>query len=181
MSLTAAVLAAKLVIGLGGISGVSWGARPAQVAAHWRIPIHFVWIGEHPGIGHAPLCARGVVGSAIFGGPGESLPGFRSAWFLQGAVTDRGIGIGSSAARARHVYGPQLRPLPPNTTLGFFALTLLVPQSGGDVRVFTVQSSTPPRTVIVFVFVRNHVALLGWGYLQALGGDAFTPPDGVSC
>jgi len=179
MSLTAAVLATKLVISLGGISGVSWDARPAQVAAHWRIPIHFVWIGEHPGIGHAPLCARGVVGSAIFGGPGESLPGFRSAWFLQGAVTDRGVGIGASPARARHVYGAQLRPFP-DVEIPGEALYDLFWRRGGYGRIFTVQSSTPPRTVIVFVFVRNHVALLGWGYLQALGGDAFTPPDGVS-
>jgi hypothetical protein len=74
-----------------------------------------------------------------------------------------------------------LRPRPPNTTLDFYALIDLFPQSGGDLRIFTVQSSTPPRSVIVLVFVRNHVALLGWGYLQALGSDAFTPPDGVSC
>ena len=180
MGALVALVVTKLLIGLGGISGARFGTMPSEVAARWRVPIHFVWLGEHPGIGHAPLCEQGVIGSATFGGPGDGVPGFRSAWFLHGAVTDSGIGIGTAFAKARSAYGARLRRLPSNHPLNYdAAFSDLFPS--GDVSLFTVESATPPRNVIVIAFLRGRVVLLGWGELQLLGGDAFTPPDGVHC
>jgi hypothetical protein len=164
--------AALLVISLTGISGAHYyESTPEQVAAHWRTPIHFVWTGDHPGIGTAPLCGRNLVGAAIFGGTGDGPDvSLRSAWFLRGARTDEGVGIGTSLAALRSTYGARLAP----TKIYAYG-------PAATDRQFMVASQSPPRTVIVFGLVRSRVRLLGWGLLQSLGGEAFPAPGGIRC
>jgi hypothetical protein len=161
-----------LVVTLTGISGVHYDATPAQVAARWHTPVRFVWTGEHPGLGTAPICRRGLVGAGVFGGTGDgAYLSLRSAWFVRGARTDRGVGIGTPVAELRAAYGTRL-----------VATTRAIAYGpAGTDRAFMVTSAAPPRTAIVFGLVRNRVRLLGWGLLQALGAEAFAAPDGIRC
>ena len=95
---------------LDGVGGVRPGLRPAQVASRWGIPVRLEGEG---GTRCAHVGAGALRGYAVF-----QNGRFAAVFFRSGAVTDRGIRIGSRLAAVRRAYGRRLTSEPNKYTPG---------------------------------------------------------------
>jgi hypothetical protein len=95
----AAGMSAPVRVTLDGVSGVRPGMSAAAVAAKWGIPVRPNY-EVRPTCGTAAIMRAGIVGQAIFMPRGR----FGAVFFRYGAVTGRGIRIGSTLAQLRRAY-----------------------------------------------------------------------------
>jgi hypothetical protein len=102
----AAGLSAPARVTLDGAGGARPGMSVAAVSAKWGVPLRPNY-EVRPTCGTARIEQRGIVGQAIFMPRGR----FGAAFFRKGAVTGRGIRIGSTLAELRRAY-PRLRSRP---------------------------------------------------------------------
>ena len=85
---------------LDGVAGARPGMRAAAVSAAWGMPLRFSY-EVRPDCGQATIDERGLRGSALF----TPRDRFGAVFFRRGAVTGRGIRIGSTLAQLRGAYG----------------------------------------------------------------------------
>jgi hypothetical protein len=84
---------------LDGVGGARPGMSVQQVSDEWRIPLRPSY-EVRPTCGTARIERLGIVGEAIFMPRGR----FGAVFFRKGAVTGRGIRIGSTLAELRRAY-----------------------------------------------------------------------------
>jgi len=92
---------------LHGVGGVRPGMGWAMMRRQWHL--HFPVELKSSGSASrwtAPICAGDMVGQAV---SGRGVTGLDAIWFVRGARTDAGIGIGSTLAALRHAYGRGLQ------------------------------------------------------------------------
>jgi hypothetical protein len=105
-SVAAAGLGSPARVTLDGVSGAHPGMNVSAVSAAWGVPLRPDY-EVRPTCGTARIERRGIVGQAIFMPRGR----FGAVFFRNGAVTGRGIRIGSSLAQVRRAY-PKLSSRP---------------------------------------------------------------------
>jgi hypothetical protein len=105
-TLAAAGLTAPARVTLDGVGGVRPGMNVAAVSAAWGVPLRPDY-EVRPSCGTARLERPGIVGQVIFMPRGR----FGAVFFRKGAVTGRGIRIGSTLAKLRRAY-PKLSSRP---------------------------------------------------------------------
>jgi hypothetical protein len=93
-------LEAPVRVTLTGVEGARPGMSAAAVSATWGMRLRPSY-EVRPDCGQAPLDRRGLEGSAIFTPRGR----FAAIFLRKGAVTGRGIRIGSTLAQLRRAYG----------------------------------------------------------------------------
>jgi hypothetical protein len=101
-----AALSAPVRVTLDGVSGVRPGMTVAAVAAEWGVRLRPNY-EVRPTCGTASIERPGIVGTAIFMPRGQ----FGAVFLQKGAVTGRGIRIGSTLTQLRHAY-PNLSSRP---------------------------------------------------------------------
>jgi hypothetical protein len=93
---------------LNGVGGIRLMATSASVAHYLHAPI-ILYEAETGADAYVPICVGKMQGIADFGGGDGTLMSAGAVlvdiWFSAGAVTPRGVGIGSSRARVLSVYG----------------------------------------------------------------------------
>jgi hypothetical protein len=102
----AAALGTPARVTLDGVGGARPGMSAAAVSAAWGMPLRPDY-EVRPNCGTARVARPGVVGQAIFMPRGR----FGAVFFRKGAVTGRGIRIGSTLAQVRRAY-PNLSSRP---------------------------------------------------------------------
>ena len=102
----AAGLSAPARVTLDGVGGARPGMSVAAVSAEWGVPLRPNY-EVRPTCGTASIERPGIVGQAIFMPRGR----FGAVFFRRGAVTGRGIRIGSTLAELRRAY-PNLSSRP---------------------------------------------------------------------
>jgi hypothetical protein len=102
----AAGLGTPARVTLDGVAGARPGMSVAAVSAKWGVPLRPNY-EVRPTCGTARIERPGVVGEAIFMPRGR----FGAVFFRKGAVTGRGIRIGSTLAQVRRAY-PKLSSRP---------------------------------------------------------------------
>jgi hypothetical protein len=95
----AAELRSPARVTLDGVDGARPGMSVAAVSAVWGVPLRPNY-EVRPTCGTARIERRGIVGHAIFMPRGR----FGAVFFREGAVTGRGIRIGSTLAQVRRAY-----------------------------------------------------------------------------
>jgi hypothetical protein len=91
---------------LDGVNGAGPGMSPATVSAKWGVPLRPNY-EVRPTCGTANIERPGIAGHAIFMPRGR----FGGVFFQKGAVTGKGIRIGSTLAQLRRAY-PNLSSRP---------------------------------------------------------------------
>jgi hypothetical protein len=102
----AAGLSEPVRVTLDGVAGARPGTTVAAVSAAWGAPLRPNY-EVRPTCGTASIERAGIVGQAIFMPRGR----FGAVFFRQGAVTGKGIRIGSTLAQLRRAY-PRLTSRP---------------------------------------------------------------------
>jgi hypothetical protein len=129
---------------LDGVGGARPGMSVAAVSAAWDMPLRPSY-EVRPGCGTARIARPGIVGQAIFMPRGR----FGAVFFRKGAVTGRGIRIGSTLAQLRRAY-PKLSSRPDRYIHGGRNYFLRRPQ--------------PPHWELrVDVGPGKHVTQIAWG------------------
>ena len=102
----AAGLSTPAHVTLDGVGGARPGMSVAAVSAEWGVPLRPNY-EVRPTCGTASIARPGIVGQAIFMPRGR----FGGVFFRRGAVTGRGIRIGSTLEELRRAY-PNLSSRP---------------------------------------------------------------------
>jgi hypothetical protein len=90
---------------LNGVGGVVVGMTGQQMRRIWGIPMPVIEDGLVDR-SYGGICAGKMHGAAFF-----VLGDLKTLVFFKGAVTDRGVGVGSSLRQLRAAYGKRLRPV----------------------------------------------------------------------
>ncbi|MGH3115619.1 MAG: hypothetical protein ACRDQ2_00595 [Gaiellales bacterium] len=107
--LAAAALPARVTVD--GIAGVVPGQSPEEVGRRWAVPIPDNVFA--PGCQAVPVLAGAMRGYALF-----EEGSFGSVFFDRGAVTGRGVRIGSTLTALKRAYGSRLTSRPNKYTPG---------------------------------------------------------------
>ena len=102
----AAGLSAPARVTLDGVGGVRPGMSVAAVSARWGVPLRPNY-EVRPTCGTARIEQPGIVGDVVFMPRGR----FGAVFFRNGAITGRGIRIGSTLTQLRRAY-PKLSSRP---------------------------------------------------------------------
>ena len=99
----AAAAALPAQVTLHGVGGVTPGMGAGEVEQRWGLDLELQTIGPGSDCATAAVHRGGMAGYAIFFGER-----FQAVWLDKGAVTARGIRIGSSVSDLRRAYGGAL-------------------------------------------------------------------------
>jgi hypothetical protein len=125
---------------------------------------------------YMPICAGRMHGVAFFRGPlgGRSTVTLGDdrldyAWFTAGAVTPRGVGIGSTRSKVVSVYGSQLHRVHEDRDVYLVGSPKTTPLGRRPVVYFSIDGTT------------NRVVAVGYGARQPLLFDAIEIPFWAMC
>jgi hypothetical protein len=91
---------APVRVTLDGVAGVHPGMSPAAVSARWDVDLHLDY-EVRPDCGETDFRRPPIEGSLVFTPRGR----FGAVFFRRGAVTGRGIRVGSTVGQLRRAYG----------------------------------------------------------------------------
>jgi hypothetical protein len=159
---------------LAGVGGIKIGMEPKQVAAMFHAPT-LVWPSSTDEALFVPLCSGAMQGVAQF--YGTFYTPLLALWFVKGAKTPKGVGIGSTRRQVIAAYGNELhrddwsQGDPTNLYLVGKPVPLRNPAG----------ALSHVRPVVYFAFDRDTVTALAYGVRADVVEQNDYPPYSVIC